>query len=679
MIHLLSLTAFTILRSLFNKKVIVLITAWIGMSVCQNTYAQSSFSLFGSPGNRNNSEFRLNSIEGNSLNYSSAKDWELSAVFGGRISGESSGSIYILSLAKRLNSHYFYIRYTPGYQQEFVFNTGTSVTISDTTEAKTTLKTKLSYKEKFGFGYSFNLNSSISAGLSIRYFDQQFTLEEPVFEDSANTILVSAENNSRNYWRGDIGLNYRPIDNLSFQLSSINLFSLKENTGTESIFEMSNEKGALIGISYSPENIINLFANFETTGGFTGGANFNFDLLGGNVTVGTSIFHDNNFKESIAGIIPVINYSTELFSATLSGVKYFSAGSDNLLSSFLDKKIDNIVNNQYSSDRLFLAINFALSFKKEKSVKLLDVEIKKEIFPTLGDEYINEPFAVGRITNISDNSVLVRPSSYIAGINEEEVSSPSIKIFPGDTVNVPFYTIVGANNPKINKREISQASFYVKVLNGEPEDEIQKPVLINNANSWDGRVKNLRFFVTKDLVFANKYAKNVLNEEKEKLSGLHEEVSTFAKVKILFNKFVKEMIYVSDPRSSVEYVQFPNETLNVKGGDCDDLSVGFASILESIGIETAFVDYKSESGISHVNLLVNTGMPPDLSKLITVNDKKYFVREDSDGHDKIWIPIEMTSLTDFENAWSLGAEKFYGDAIENLGLAKSHVEIIDIN
>lgn len=671
---------FIILKLLFNKTTVFFLIGWIAMSN-NNTYAQSSFNLLGFAENDKNADFRLNSFESSPGNFSTAKDWELSVLFGGTVSGETSGNVYILSLSKKLGSHYFYSRYTPGYEKEFVFNTGTTILLADTTEAKTNLKTKLSYKEKFGFGYSYDFTQSLSAGFSVRYFDQQFTEEKPVpvFEDSVNFIVVETENDSRNYWRGDIGVNYKPVQNLSLNVSSINLFSLKESSGDENIDEMKTEKGASVGINYSPAKFINLHTIYETTDGFIGGANFNFAFFGGNLSIGSSIFHDKNFDEAIAGIIPVINYSTDLFSVTLSGVKYFSSGGDNLLSTFREKKINNVVNNQYSDDRLFLGVNFALSFKQEKIIKLIDVEIKKEIFPTLGDDYLNEPFAVGKIVNISGKPAVVKPSSLISVINDEIISSPSITIYPGDTLSVPFYTIIGNEKKIIDKREISQANFYVTVINGEPEDEIQKPILINNSNSWDGRVKNLRYFVEKDLVFASKFAKNILNEEKEKLTGIQNELSSFEKVKILFNRFVKEMIYVADPRSSVEFVQFPNETIKVKGGDCDDLSVGFASLLESVGIETAFVDYKSETGISHVNLLINTGLAPANSNLITVNDKKYFIREDENGSDKIWIPVEMTSLTDFETAWSIGSEKFYKDAVEGFGLAKSEVEIIDIN
>ena len=122
----------------------------------------------------------------------------------------------------------------------------------------------------------------------------------------------------------------------------------------------------------------------------------------------------------------------------------------------------------------------------------------------------------------------------------------------------------------------------------------------------------------------------------------------------------------------------PNETFDVKGGDCDDLSVCFSSMLEGIGIQTAFVDYREPDGISHVNLLVNTGLTPEYSYMITNNDKKYFIRKNITGTEEIWIPVETTSQSNFEKAWEIAAEKFHSEAVNKLGLAKGSVKIIDI-
>jgi len=137
-------------------------------------------------------------------------------------------------------------------------------------------------------------------------------------------------------------------------------------------------------------------------------------------------------------------------------------------------------------------------------------------------------------------------------------------------------------------------------------------------------------------------------------------------------------VYTSSPRSAQDYVQFPHETISLKGGNCDDLSVCYSSLLESVGIQTAFVDYKPINGIGHVNVLINTQLSPEQAKLITDNENKYIVRKNELGISEVWIPIETTSLTNFSTAWNLGAEKFNDDAINNLGIAKGLVQIVDV-
>ncbi len=169
-----------------------------------------------------------------------------------------------------------------------------------------------------------------------------------------------------------------------------------------------------------------------------------------------------------------------------------------------------------------------------------------------------------------------------------------------------------------------------------------------------------------------------MSKYKAEFDTLPNVLYNFYKTKILFNEVVKNLIYTSDPRASAEYVQFPDETLKLKGGDCDDLSVLFGSLLESVGVETAFVDYKETTGIRHVNILVNTGLKPEEARLITKNDTKYFLRKNDDGNEEIWIPVETTSLDNFNNAWNVGVEKFNKEAIGNLGIAKGTVQILDI-
>jgi len=215
-------------------------------------------------------------------------------------------------------------------------------------------------------------------------------------------------------------------------------------------------------------------------------------------------------------------------------------------------------------------------------------------------------------------------------------------------------------------------------VNDDFDDEFQKAMLVNGINAWDGNVHNLKYFIKRDLDFSVNYSKAILAKHKSVIDTLINATSDFYKAKIIFNSFVENLTYTSDPRATSEYVQYPKQTLELKGGDCDDLSVCYSSLLESIGIETALVDYQSKNKLSHVNLMFNTKLSPQQANLITENDTKYFIRKNENGVDEIWIPVETTSLSDFDTAWSIASDKFQDEAINNFGLIKGEIEIIDI-
>lgn len=101
-------------------------------------------------------------------------------------------------------------------------------------------------------------------------------------------------------------------------------------------------------------------------------------------------------------------------------------------------------------------------------------------------------------------------------------------------------------------------------------------------------------------------------------------------------------------------------------------------MLESAGIETAFIDYRNDPGEMHVSLMFSTSLRPEEGTLISENDSRYFVRKNLQGTDEIWIPLEMTSMTGFDKSWQTGSELFNSQALDNFGLAKGLVEIVDV-
>jgi len=115
--------------------------------------------------------------------------------------------------------------------------------------------------------------------------------------------------------------------------------------------------------------------------------------------------------------------------------------------------------------------------------------------------------------------------------------------------------------------------------------------------------------------------------------------------------------YQPDPNSpysrlsadQVDYVQFPRETLKLRSGDCDDLSVLLAAAFENLGIESAFVEVPG-----HLFLMFRTGVKQADRGLISLQDDLLVFRG-----GEVWIPVEATLVaTSFTEAWAEGAKRY---------------------
>jgi transglutaminase-like putative cysteine protease len=118
------------------------------------------------------------------------------------------------------------------------------------------------------------------------------------------------------------------------------------------------------------------------------------------------------------------------------------------------------------------------------------------------------------------------------------------------------------------------------------------------------------------------------------------------------------MRYQADPNTpysrvaadQVDYVQFPRETLRLKSGDCDDLSVLLSAAYENLGIETAIIDVPG-----HLFLMFRTGLKEADRGAISLQDDLFAIR---DG--EVWIPVESTLIaTSFSDAWAEGARRYH--------------------
>jgi hypothetical protein len=121
--------------------------------------------------------------------------------------------------------------------------------------------------------------------------------------------------------------------------------------------------------------------------------------------------------------------------------------------------------------------------------------------------------------------------------------------------------------------------------------------------------------------------------------------------------------YTIDPNSAykvlskdnlaIDYVQFPRQTLMFKGGDCDDLSVAYASLLEAVGIPSAFITIPG-----HIFVALGLRMDASTAKA-RFSDPGDLIFADN---GIVWVPVEITRLNDaspdFLDAWAQGAKQW---------------------
>ena len=637
-------------------------------------FAQESFSLNGFKSHMNK-DF-IFSTESNPTNFSSVKDLAIDVLFGTEFASPAASNLYALGITKTFGGSNIFLRYSPGFFKEFSLLKNQSIVGEDSSDIS--LKTDLKYYEYFSAGYSYKLNEKLSGGFTLKYFNEEFSQDAvgAVFSDTSISFIRETETETMKLWNIQFGADYLFTPSLRLSLSASNFINMKNGSLSETNkpYELRTPKNVRFALYYQPFQTVEANVLYETANALqvSIGKTFIFDKMSANI--GCNYFSDF----LLSGIQPSLSFQYGNICAAVSGVVYFS--DIQKTASFADltaNGISNLMHNKFSSNKALLNVSYRLNTETERLVQFVDVTISNSIFPTFTEHFADEPFAVARVVNLSDKPVSVKPSSKIDKINSELIYSPNVLVQPKDSATIPFYTVVSEDyfSPK---HEISFVNFYVTTENRDADDEMQKPLLINSSNAWDGEVSNLRYFVKRDFNFSSAMAKRLLASHKSELDTTNSALSNFLQAKILFTEIITGMLYIADPLASNDRVQFPHETIDVKGGDCDDLSVCLASLYESIGIETAFVDYRGNDFSRHVHLLFNTNLSPAEAGLITQNDKKYYIRKNSLGEEKIWIPLETTERSNFANAWEKGVEKFSSEALDQLGLIKGTVQIIEI-
>lgn len=182
-----------------------------------------------------------------------------------------------------------------------------------------------------------------------------------------------------------------------------------------------------------------------------------------------------------------------------------------------------------------------------------------------------------------------------------------------------------------------------------------------NAMVWGDSFMVGSFVTPKDDSLRN-YVREVVNKYKPDDGPLNGKLVTAMSLFSSLNAHGTK--YIIDPNTpytelrddQVDYVQFPRETLRLKSGDCDDLSVLFSAGLENLGISTALIEVPG-----HLLMMFDTGLPVKDASLVS---RDFSLLAEKNG--TVWIPIETTMITNsFSEAWAEGARKYQKAVAEN--------------
>ena len=329
----------------------------------------------------------------------------------------------------------------------------------------------------------------------------------------------------------------------------------------------------------------------------------------------------------------------------------------------------------------------ALTARIKLNSKRPPIEFSKisfdEIFPSLINYYNTHSIGMVTIFNTKNN---------VFEDVKIEIDSPDLLVHKAE-INVP---VLLPNDYSKNLISLQLKNDLIKVsTDGEKQFPItltvyynykgkqkkltkNKKILLHSLNAirWDDKRHLASFINPLDKVIREFVTNGILskfNDINNSFSDIPEAIVQAAEMW----EYIKDIniAYVQDPNTSyakisltnaVDYVQFAQQTLKVKSGDCDDLVTLFSNLFESAGIETAYIDVPG-----HVFLAFNSGIEPSKLSSTGLSNKDVVVK-----FNKVWIPIETTVIgnNNFLESWSYAIKKYKNE------LSQEHnVELIQIN
>ena len=351
------------------------------------------------------------------------------------------------------------------------------------------------------------------------------------------------------------------------------------------------------------------------------------------------------------------------------GAGQFSAGADLQLAWRMTPQLSLVAGGGYvtrvglyEGARAFLGTSIALGAGAREPLSPVEIRVDP-VFPILYQFYDHGPFGAIELENTGPDTLRdVRLSFFI----HEYMDSPKTfarfdRVGRGETIEAEMLALF--NNRILSVTEGERVTAQVTVdytaMGRASSQTIQETLRIHNRNAltWDDDRKAAAFVTARDPNIL-RYARNTAGVVED--SPLRAINTNFTIAMALFESFhTFGITYVVDPQSAYEqlsqdalaldFIQFPSQTLEYRAGDCDDLAILYNALLESVGIETAFITTPG-----HIYAAFNLDMWPEDAERTFGSLDNLIVFDDA-----VWVPVEITAIRQgFVTAWELGARQW---------------------
>ena len=282
-----------------------------------------------------------------------------------------------------------------------------------------------------------------------------------------------------------------------------------------------------------------------------------------------------------------------------------------------------------------------------------------DIYPVFHYYYDTHPLGKVVLSNttkqpITDIKVSFQIKEFMS--DPKDCPAPS-ELGPGESKSVDLFGLFLPTILETTEKSRTQARVDVEyTLRGQVQHQslVQSiPILDRNATTWADNRRAAAFVTTKDPAVLT-FSKNVNSMVNGKIQGavnpnLLTAIAFFQALQLFGLTYSQDPIPTSTANKQVaDYIQFPRQTLQYKGGKCSDFSVLYSALLESVGIETAFITIPG-----HIFIAFSTGVSPDEARKAFSHADDLIFR-----NEKSWIPVEVTESAGFLQAWQDGAREW---------------------